>query len=247
MCLRSLRRIPNWRIPNWWSRSLVPLALASASATSLAHLNQSSYPSISQSSALDNLTTDYDERHFHGKPQNSFHKSVNICDVVVFPRSEEEVSKILKSCNQYKVPIVPYGGATSIEGHTLAPKGDVCIDMSLKKRVKALHVEDMDVLVEPGIGWQELNEQVEQYGLFFPLDPDRNTKGMPCLTIGDSRIGQNTETHKALITIRNGSRKMILLGHLEIIQLTKPRTGPLFVEIYCMKPLLSLLLFPTSV
>ncbi|XP_010452597.1 PREDICTED: D-lactate dehydrogenase [cytochrome], mitochondrial [Camelina sativa] len=119
----------------------------------------------------DNLTTDYDERYFHGKPQNSFHKALNIPDVVVFPRSEEEVSKILKSCNEYKVPIVPYGGATSIEGHTLAPKGGVCIDMSLMKRVKALHVEDMDVVVEPGIGWLELNEYLEEYGLFFPLDP----------------------------------------------------------------------------
>ncbi|CAH8384327.1 unnamed protein product [Eruca vesicaria subsp. sativa] len=196
MCLRSLRR----RVVGGFQIG----GLASASATSFTLLNQSSYPSISQSSAgvkvggkgstelvvkgeykevpkeliaelktilEDNLTTDYDERYFHGKPQNSFHKSVNIRDVVVFPRSEEEVSKILKSCNQYKVPIVPYGGATSIEGHTLATKGGVCIDMSLKKRVKALHVEDMDVLVEPGIGWQELNEQLEQYGLFFPLDP----------------------------------------------------------------------------
>ncbi|CAL9229413.1 unnamed protein product [Arabidopsis halleri] len=119
----------------------------------------------------DNLTTDYDERYFHGKPQNSFHKAVHVPDVVVFPRSEKEVSKILKSCNEYKVPIVPYGGATSIEGHTLAPKGGVCIDMSLMKRVKALHVDDMDVVVEPGIGWLELNEYLEEYGLFFPLDP----------------------------------------------------------------------------
>ncbi|CAE6079061.1 unnamed protein product [Arabidopsis arenosa] len=54
-------------------------------------------------------------------------------------------------------------GATSVEGHhTLAPKG---------ARVKALHVEDMDVVVEPGIGWLELNEYLEEYGLFFPLDP----------------------------------------------------------------------------
>ncbi|ESQ40583.1 hypothetical protein EUTSA_v10013121mg [Eutrema salsugineum] len=131
----------------------------------------------------DNLTTDYDERYFHGKPQNSFHKSVNIPDVVVFPRSEEQVSKILKSCNEYKVPIVPYGGATSIEGHTLAPKGGVCIDMSLMKSVKALHVEDMDVVVEPGIGWLELNEHLEQYGLFFPLDPGPGaTIGGMCAT-----------------------------------------------------------------
>ncbi|KAL0310416.1 UNVERIFIED_CONTAM: D-lactate dehydrogenase [cytochrome], mitochondrial [Sesamum calycinum] len=81
----------------------------------------------------ENLTMDYDERYFHGKPQNSFHKAVNIPDVIVFPRSEEEVSKIVASCNKYKVPIVPYGGATSLEGHTLSPSGGVCIDMTLMK------------------------------------------------------------------------------------------------------------------
>ncbi|XP_042498596.1 D-lactate dehydrogenase [cytochrome], mitochondrial-like isoform X1 [Macadamia integrifolia] len=118
-----------------------------------------------------NMTLDYDERYFHGKPQNSFHKAVNIPDTVVFPRSEDEVSKIVRCCNNHRVPIVPYGGATSIEGHTLSPHGGVCIDMSLMKNVKALHVEDMDVVVEPGIGWMELNEYLEPYGLFFPLDP----------------------------------------------------------------------------
>ncbi|KAL7251654.1 hypothetical protein ACSBR1_013493 [Camellia fascicularis] len=60
----------------------------------------------------DNMAMDFDERYFHGKPQNSFHKAVNIPDVVVFPRNAEEVSKIVKSCNKYKVPIVRYGGAT---------------------------------------------------------------------------------------------------------------------------------------
>lgn len=131
----------------------------------------------------DNMTMDEDERYVHGKPQNSFHKAVNIPDVVVYPRSEEEVSKIVKSCNMHKVPIVPYGGATSIEGHTLSPYGGVCIDMTLMNRVKALHVEDMDVVVEPGIGWMELNEYLESYGLFFPLDPGPGaTIGGMCAT-----------------------------------------------------------------
>ncbi|GMY14376.1 D-lactate dehydrogenase [cytochrome], mitochondrial-like [Fagus crenata] len=131
----------------------------------------------------DNMTMDYDERYNHGKPQHSFHKAVNIPDVVVFPRSEEEVSKIVKSCDKHKVPIIPYGGATSIEGHTLSPNGGVCIDMSLMKSIKALHIEDMDVVVEPGIGWMELNEYLEPYGLFFPLDPGPGaTIGGMCAT-----------------------------------------------------------------
>lgn len=131
----------------------------------------------------DNMSMDYDERYFHGKPQHSFHKAVNIPDVVVFPRSEEEVSNIVKSCDKHKVPIVPYGGATSIEGHTLSPHGGVCIDMSLMQNVKALHIEDMDVVVEPGIGWMELNEYLEPHGLFFPLDPGPGaTIGGMCAT-----------------------------------------------------------------
>uniref|UniRef100_A0A7C9A2I1 D-lactate dehydrogenase (cytochrome) n=2 Tax=Opuntia streptacantha TaxID=393608 RepID=A0A7C9A2I1_OPUST len=129
------------------------------------------------------MTMDYEERFFHGKPQNSFHKAVNIPDVVVFPRSEQEVSLIVKSCNKHKVPIVPYGGATSIEGHTLSPHGGVCIDMSQMKSVKSLHIEDMDVVVEPGIGWMELNEYLESHGLFFPLDPGPGaTIGGMCAT-----------------------------------------------------------------
>ncbi|VFQ74135.1 unnamed protein product [Cuscuta campestris] len=131
----------------------------------------------------DNMTMDYDERYNHGNPRNSFHTAVNIPDVVVFPRSEEEVSKIARACNKFKVPLVPYGGATSIEGHTLSPNGGVCIDMTFMKRIKALHVEDMDVVVEPGIGWMELNEYLEPHGLFFPLDPGPGaTIGGMCAT-----------------------------------------------------------------
>ncbi|XP_066389456.1 D-lactate dehydrogenase [cytochrome], mitochondrial-like isoform X2 [Miscanthus floridulus] len=131
----------------------------------------------------DNMTLDYEERSFHGTPQNSFHKAVNVPDVVVFPSSQDEVQKIVMACNKYKVPIVPYGGATSIEGHTLAPHGGVCIDMTLMKKIKSLNVEDMDVVVEPGVGWIELNEYLKPYGLFFPLDPGPGaTIGGMCAT-----------------------------------------------------------------
>ncbi|KAK1681762.1 hypothetical protein QYE76_042610 [Lolium multiflorum] len=131
----------------------------------------------------ENLTVDLEERSFHGTPQNSFHKSVNVPDVVVFPKSQDEVRRIVMACNKYEVPIVPYGGATSIEGHTLAPHGGVCIDMSSMKKIKSLHIEDMDVVVEPGVGWIELNEYLKPYGLFFPLDPGPGaTIGGMCAT-----------------------------------------------------------------
>nr|GMD47838.1 D-lactate dehydrogenase [cytochrome], mitochondrial [Ipomoea batatas] len=131
----------------------------------------------------DNMTMDYDERYTHGKPENSFHKAVNIPDVVVFPSFCFVACYFIGSMCCKQAPIVPYGGATSIEGHTLSPNGGVCIDMTLMNRVKSLHVEDMDVVVEPGIGWMELNEYLEPHGLFFPLDPGPGaTIGGMCAT-----------------------------------------------------------------
>ncbi|KAK9921537.1 hypothetical protein M0R45_030043 [Rubus argutus] len=193
----------------FWSTSLLPISVA-VSAGSLALYPQSnlslceapnakartefvvkgSHKKVPQelidelkAVCQDNMTMDYEQRYNHGKPLNSFHKAVNIPDLVVFARSEEEVCKIVKLCDKHKVPIVPYGGATSLEGHTLCPHGGVCIDMSWMKNVKALHVEDMDIIVEPGIGWMELNEYLEPFGLFFPLDPGPGaTIGGMCAT-----------------------------------------------------------------
>ncbi|OAY73278.1 D-lactate dehydrogenase (cytochrome), mitochondrial [Ananas comosus] len=88
----------------------------------------------------------------------------SLCDAGLDHGTQDDVQKIVTACNKYKVPIVPYGGATSIEGHTLAPQGGVCIDMSLMTKIKSLNVEDMDVVVEPGIGWIELNEYLRPYG-----------------------------------------------------------------------------------
>ncbi|CAM0905411.1 unnamed protein product [Alopecurus aequalis] len=100
----------------------------------------------------ENLTVDYEERSFHGTPQNSFHKAVNVPDAVVFPKSQDEVRRIVMICNKYK-------------------------------KIKSLHVEDMDVVVEPGVGWIELNEYLKPHGLFFPLDPGPGaTIGGMCAT-----------------------------------------------------------------
>jgi D-lactate dehydrogenase (cytochrome) len=69
-----------------------------------------------------NVSVDEDDREAHGKPYNSYHKVDRSPDVVVSPRTTEEVSAIVKLCAAHKVPIVPYGGATSLEGHLLAPE-----------------------------------------------------------------------------------------------------------------------------
>ncbi|CAM6102545.1 unnamed protein product [Calypogeia fissa] len=129
------------------------------------------------------IVTDLDDRNAHGKPWNTYHKLKNVPDLVIYPKTTEEIVTIVKLCDKYKVPVTPYGAATSLEGHTLTPHGGVSLDMTLMKGVKALHLDDMDVVVEPGIGWIELNEYLKPYGLFFPLDPGPGaTIGGMCAT-----------------------------------------------------------------
>ncbi|KAJ7548856.1 hypothetical protein O6H91_07G030700 [Diphasiastrum complanatum] len=120
---------------------------------------------------VDRVVLDPEERYNHAKSWNSYYKVDTTPDAIVYPKSTEEVVAIVKICERYKVPIIPFGGNTSIEGHLASPRGGVSIDMNLMKGIKELHIKDMDVVVEPGIGWIELNEFLKPFGLFFPLDP----------------------------------------------------------------------------
>jgi D-lactate dehydrogenase (cytochrome) len=101
-------------------------------------------------------------------------------DIVVLPQNTEEVAEIVRLCAARQVPIIPFGTGTSLEGHLNAPFGGVSIDTSMMKRLVAVHPEDLDCVVEPGITRKELNEQLRDTGLFFPIDPgaDASIGGM---------------------------------------------------------------------
>jgi D-lactate dehydrogenase (cytochrome) len=101
-------------------------------------------------------------------------------DAVVFPASGEDVVEVVRACADNDVPVIPFGTGTSFEGHVNAPHGGVSIDTSLMNRVVAVHAEDLDVVVEPGITRKALNEHLRATGLFFPIDPgaDASLGGM---------------------------------------------------------------------
>eukprot|EP01119_Soliformovum_irregulare_P014469 TRINITY_DN3958_c0_g1_i1.p1 TRINITY_DN3958_c0_g1~~TRINITY_DN3958_c0_g1_i1.p1 ORF type:complete len:308 (+),score=109.00 TRINITY_DN3958_c0_g1_i1:155-1078(+) len=105
----------------------------------------------------------------YGKDQ-SFNRAIPP-DVVVFPESTEEVSEIVKLCSQYKVPIVPFGSGTSLEGHITAIRGGVSISFQRMNSVIEVHKEDLDCVVQPGITYDELNMALDEFGFFFPMDP----------------------------------------------------------------------------
>jgi D-lactate dehydrogenase (cytochrome) len=91
--------------------------------------------------------------------------------MIVRPGSTEDVSNIMRVCHRRKIPVTAYSGGTSLEGHFAATRGGVCIDFSRMDKIVQLHKEDLDVVVQPAVGWQELNEELSHSGLFFPPDP----------------------------------------------------------------------------
>jgi D-lactate dehydrogenase (cytochrome) len=92
-------------------------------------------------------------------------------DVVVYPLDSDEVQQIVRICAAKGVPIIPFGVGTSLEGHVNAPFGGVSVDFRDMNKVLAVHAEDLDCVIQPGITRKALNEQLRDSGLFFPIDP----------------------------------------------------------------------------
>ncbi|HET7805698.1 MAG TPA: FAD-linked oxidase C-terminal domain-containing protein [Pseudolabrys sp.] len=131
-------------------------------------------------------------------------------DAVIFPQSTEEVQQTVRICAENSVAIIPYGVGTSLEGHVNAPAGGVSIDFRDMHKVLAVHAEDLDCVVEPGITRKALNEQLRDSGLFFPIDPgaDASLGGMAatrCSGTNAVRYGTMKDNVLALkVVLANG-------------------------------------------
>jgi D-lactate dehydrogenase (cytochrome) len=102
---------------------------------------------------------------------------------VVFAESTRDVADAVTLAAQFKVPVIPFGVGTSLEGHLLAVQGGISIDLSRMNRVLSINAEDLTVTVQPGVTRKQLNEEVKSTGLFFPIDPGADaTLGGMCAT-----------------------------------------------------------------
>ena len=105
----------------------------------------------------------------HGRDE-SVHEPL-LPDGVVMAESTEEVALVVSLCAEHGVPVIPYGVGSSVEGHVLAPRGGISVDLSGMNRVIAIHAEDGDAVVEAGVTRKQLNDALKGSGLFFPIDP----------------------------------------------------------------------------
>ncbi|GIN22459.1 MAG TPA: FAD-binding oxidoreductase [Bacillus bacterium] len=118
-------------------------------------------------------------------------------DVVVFPESSEDVQKVLHYANKHKVPVVPFGAGSGLEGQAIPVKKGISLDFERMNKVIEVRPEDLVVIVEPGITRVQLNEELKRYGLFFPVDPG-----------ADATIGGMASTNASgTMTVRYGGMR----------------------------------------
>ena len=135
---------------------------------------------IEEAEALlgDRLSTSRSVRDLHGESVAWF--ANHPPDAVAFVHTTQEVSELVKICARHKVPIIPYGAGTSLEGHTSAIHGGITFDFTQMNSVIRVSVEDLDCTVEAGVTRIQLNQYLRDMGVFFPIDPgaDASIGGM---------------------------------------------------------------------
>jgi len=139
-------------------------------------------------------------REQHGRDESPF--DVRPPDAVVFCESTEEVAAAVALADRYAVPVIPFGVGSSLEGHLLAVQGGISIDVSRMNRVLQVNPEDLTVMLEPGVTREQLNREIRDTGLFFPIDPG-----------ADASIGGMTATRASgTNAVRYGTMRENVLG-----------------------------------
>ena len=171
---------------------------------------------------LDQLKTRFAEhcstakavREQHGRDESPYDAAPP--EVVVYAESTEEVAFVVRLAHEYAVPVIPFGVGSSLEGHLLAVQGGVSIDLSRMNRVVAVHPEDLTVTVQAGVTRTQLNREIKDTGLFFPIDPgaDATLGGMAATRAsGTNAVRYGTMRENVLaLTVVSASGEILRTG-----------------------------------
>ncbi|KAH0551643.1 hypothetical protein GP486_007139, partial [Trichoglossum hirsutum] len=122
----------------------------------------------------ENVSTQKSDLEYHSGSEWSSHAAAvsgELPFLVVYPETTEDVSGIMKICHQRRIPATAFSGGTSIEGNFTPTRGGISIDFRRMNKILALHKSDLDIVVQPALGWEALNEELAKDNLFFPPDP----------------------------------------------------------------------------
>ncbi|UKZ60550.1 uncharacterized protein TrAtP1_001822 [Trichoderma atroviride] len=169
----------------------------------------------------DIISTDPEDLHAHGYSSWSTVNPDELPVAVAYPRTTEHVATIVRVCHRHRVPVIPFSGGTSLEGNFSAPYGGVSIDFAYMNNIIQVNKDDMDVIVQPSVGWRDLNDELVKLGtgLFFPVDPG------PTARIG-GMIGTNCSGTNA---VRYGTMKDWVINLTVVLsdgQIIKTRRRP---------------------
>ena len=121
---------------------------------------------------------------------------------VVFPETNEEVSKILTLCNEHKIPVVPFGTGTSLEGNVVGNDKGITISLEKMNKILSVNAEDFDCRVQACVTKEQLNEYLREDGVFFPIDPGANA------AIG----GMASTSASGTMAVKYGTMKTVITG-----------------------------------
>ena len=134
-------------------------------------LLKSKLEKIKKSLATDNVLANLEERYCYSTDASNNKNELEIPDLVVFVETVDDVQKVLKYANKYKIPIIPRGAGTNMVGSCACNSGGIILNFSKMNKILEINVENMYVKVQPGVVLADLKESVKQFNFFFPPDP----------------------------------------------------------------------------
>src|SRR5688572_17748957 len=120
----------------------------------------------------ENISTRQSDLDLHAQDQSAH--EAHCPEVIVWVENAEQVSRVLAYANEKRIPVTAWGAGTSLEGNPIALYGGILVSFARMNKIVAIHAEDFQVTVQPGLGYKDLNIQLARHGLFFAPDPGAN-------------------------------------------------------------------------